>query len=70
MELIPVTSSDIRAIGYDKVTAILVVAFHSGGTYQYFNVPENLYSEFMSASSKGQFLHQHIKYNYRYQKIG
>lgn len=69
MELIPVSSSDIKAIGYDKTTTILVVAFHSGGTYQYFNVPEHLYLAFIDAGSKGQFLHQHIKYNYRYQKI-
>lgn len=70
MELIPVSSSDIRAIGYDKATAVLVVAFHSGGIYQYFDVPDNVYTAFLSAGSKGQFLHQHIKYNYRYQKIG
>jgi len=69
MELIPVSSSTIRAIGYDKLTAVLVVAFHPEGTYQYFNVPEHLYSAFMNAGSKGQFLDQHIKYSYRYQKI-
>jgi hypothetical protein len=70
MELVPVISSDIKAVGYDKVSTTLVVVFHTSGTYQYFGVPEHLYLAFMDAESKGKFLNQYIKYNYRYQKIG
>lgn len=70
MQLIPVSSSDIRAIGYDNNTATLFVVFHSGGTYQYFDVPEYVHVAFMNAGSKGQFLHQNIKYQYRYQRVG
>lgn len=69
MQLTPVSSSDIRAIGYDQNSATLFVEFHSGDTYQYLNVPKHLHSAFMDAVSKGQFLHQYIKYQYRYQKI-
>ena len=64
-----VTSSNIRSIGYDYPTATLEVEFDSGDVYQYFNVPANMYQQFMSASSYGQFLDDHIKYNYRYQKV-
>jgi hypothetical protein len=69
MEIIPVTSSNIKGIGYDKSSSTLFVVFHSGGTYQYFNVPEHLYLAFINADSKGKFLHQHVKYQYRYQKV-
>lgn len=69
MYRIPVSSSNIRSIGYDSQSAVLEVEFSCGDVYQYFNVPEHLYQGLMNASSKGQFLNDYIKYNYRYQKI-
>ena len=65
----PVNSSNIKSIGYDKSTATLEVEFTSDNVYQYFNVPEYLYQQFLQASSYGQFLNDHISYNYRYQKV-
>lgn len=64
-----VNSSNIKSIGYDKISSVLEVEFTSGDVYQYFNVPEFLYQQFLQASSHGQFLNDHIRYNYRYQKI-
>jgi len=64
----PVSSENISSIGYDTQSAILEVEFTSGDVYQYFNVPEFLYNQFLSASSHGQFLNENIRYNYRYQK--
>jgi len=69
MYRIPVTSSNIRSIGYDSQTAILEVEFTSGDVYQYFNVPEHIYQQFLRASSHGQFFNDNIRYNYRYQKV-
>lgn len=69
MYRIQVNSTNIRSIGYDKLTAILEVEFTSGDVYQYFNVPEYLYQQFLNASSHGQFLNDNIRYNYRYQKV-
>ncbi|MBM3208711.1 KTSC domain-containing protein [Candidatus Shapirobacteria bacterium] len=69
MHRIPVTSSNIRSIGYDPESQILKVEFNSGEVYQYFDVPEHLYQELMKASSPGRFLNDYIKYSYRYQKI-
>jgi len=48
---------------------ILEVEFTSCSVYQYFDVPEAVYQEFMHASSKGQFLHANIKNNYRYARV-
>jgi len=69
MDRIPVSSSNIRSIGYDRQSAILEVEFTSGDVYRYFDVPEHLYQQFLHASSHGQFLNDNIRYSYRYQKI-
>lgn len=63
-----VNSSNIQSIGYDPQSSVLEVEFTSGDVYQYFNVPEYLYQQFLQASSHGQFLNDNIRYNYRYQK--
>ena len=64
----PVDSSNISSIGYDEDSQTLEIEFHSGAVYQYFDVPSLVYQE-MEAASKGQFLAQHIKGNYRYVKV-
>lgn len=48
---------------------MLEIAFHSGGLYQYFNVPESVFHGLMAASSKGRYFHAHIRDRYRYQRI-
>ena len=69
MHRTPVTSSNILSIGYDPHSAVLEVEFTSGDVYQYLNVPEFLFQQFLHAGSHGHFLNEHIRYNYRYQKI-
>lgn len=61
MELIPVKSSNIKAVGYDKVLRILFVQFYSGGTYEYPEVPKLVYENFVSSESCGKFFHKYIK---------
>ena len=66
----PVSSSNIRSIGYDQKLATLEVEFTTGNVYQYFNVPEHLYDGLLQAVSPGQFLNINIiQYGYRYQKV-
>jgi len=65
-----VVSSNVRSIGYDPQTSTLEVEFHSGGIYQYYGVPENLYQQLMAASSKGQFLNTYIKNQYPFSRTG
>lgn len=64
-----VSSSNIRSIGYDSKFQTLEIEFHSGGIYQYFNVPESIYNALMAASSHGSYFHRHIKNRYRCTKI-
>lgn len=45
------------------------IEFLNGGIYQYFDVPDYVYDELMTAGSHGQYLAQNIKGVYRYSKI-
>jgi hypothetical protein len=65
----PVTSTNLRSVGYDSTSQILEIEFHSGGIYQYLNVPSNVYSSLLSAGSKGSYFHSFIKDRYQYRKI-
>jgi len=70
MDRTPVSSSNIRSIGYDPQSGVLEVEFTTGDVYQYFNVPEHLYQGLLSAASPGQFLNINIiRYGYRYWKV-
>ncbi len=64
-----VSSTNIRSIGYDVDSKILEIEFHAGGVYQYFNVPQTIYSSLMGASSHGSYFHKYIKGKYEYRKI-
>ncbi|MDR9795231.1 KTSC domain-containing protein [Aeribacillus pallidus] len=68
MQMIPVSSSNLEAVGYDPVNRILRIRFHSG-TYDYYDVPQSVYTGLMNAASKGSYHHLYIKNNYRYKKI-
>ena len=69
MDRIPVDSSNISSIGFDENSNTLEVEFHSGAVYQYFDVPLIIYQVMMEADSKGKYLAQHIKGNYRFVKV-
>lgn len=69
MERIPVDSSNISSIGYDKDSSTLEIEFHSGAIYQYFDVNVNIYKGIMEAGSKGHYFAQHIKGYFRYVKV-
>jgi hypothetical protein len=64
-----VSSSNISSIGYDNDTQTLQVVFNDGSTYQYFDVPETVFQDFLGAGSVGSYLHQNIKGTYRYSRV-
>lgn len=43
MHMVPVISDNVSFVGYDQATHTLRVKFHSGGTYDYYDVPVFLY---------------------------
>ncbi len=69
MEMIPVSSSNLRAVGYDAINLFLDIKFHEGHVYRYFNVPLNIYNGLMSAVSHGKYFDQYIKGFFRFIKL-
>ncbi len=64
-----VTSTDLRSVGYDEDAMILEVEFQNGGVYHYFEVPEVIHAELMSAPSKGRYFNKNIRTVYRCDRI-
>lgn len=61
MEREMVASSTILSAGYEVAAETLEIEFKSGGIYQYYNVPEAVYQNFMASDSKGKFHNVYIK---------
>ncbi|GAA5104386.1 KTSC domain-containing protein [Orbus sasakiae] len=70
MDRISVDSSNLASVGYELETNTLEIEFKKSGIYQYFNVPEQVYNELMTAGSHGQYFSYQIKPHYSYQKVG
>lgn len=69
MQRQPVSSSNIASIGYESSSQTLEIEFHSGGVYEYYNVPEGVYTGLLTAGSHGVYFHEHIKEKYRFTKL-
>jgi hypothetical protein len=69
MNRTPVSSSNLKSVGYDQSSNTLEIEFHGGRVYQYYNVPKRIYQGLMAASSHGKYHHRRIKDSYRYSRI-
>ena len=67
---IPVDSSAIEAIAYIPTDSTLKVRFNTGEVYQYHQVSQSVFNDFLDAPSHGTFLNQHIKNCYLYSRVG
>lgn len=66
---ISVTSSNIEGYLYLAAKNTLLIAFKSGGTYAYDNVPQSVATGFGNAPSKGKFFQSDIKDRYTTSKL-
>jgi hypothetical protein len=69
LKRIEVTSSNIDSIGYNSEEQILEVCFHNRNIYRYFNVPQHIYDNLMSAASHGKYFNANIRNSYTYKQI-
>jgi hypothetical protein len=70
--LIPVKSSTLDAIGYDREKEELTIAFKGGSQYLYTKVPAKTFDTLMTppeGSSHGKFFHSNIKGKFDFVKI-
>lgn len=61
IEMKPVASSNVEAVGFCPDSNCIFVQFRSGGTYRYPDCSQELYSQLCGAESAGKFVNQHLK---------
>ena len=64
-----VTSSRIASIGYDVHNHTLEICFHDKSIYQYQNVPERVFTVFLTVVSKGRYYDGVVKGKFPERKI-
>lgn len=69
MNMQSVHSSNLDAVGYDAQSQILRIRFQGNRTYDYYGVPESVYTGLMSASSHGGYHAAFIKNAYRFDRV-
>lgn len=72
-ELLSIRSSNVAAAGYDPTTQVMTVRFLSGGLYEYYKVPEDLWLDFLAAqpSPWSQVGHPRlVQGGYAYRRVG
>lgn len=67
--MIKVNSSTISEIGYNEASQILTVKFKSGATYEYLEVPREIYDFVANAESVGKALNAEVKGIYEHRAV-
>ena len=62
-------STVIRSFEYRPDTAVLIVRFVAGTTYEYYDVPQHVYDEFRNFREKGVYYNIHIKNKFRFARV-
>ncbi len=68
-DMIPISSSNIESIGYDKQNEQVYVRFLNGSLYVYKGVPLHEFENLRDAPSLGSYLHRNYKNVYPYERI-
>lgn len=61
MEMTPVNSSHMRAVGYDEPTRTMHIEFQNGDLHEYKQVSPDFHKRMMQSKSVGSFFHQNVK---------
>lgn len=69
IEMFPVKSSHIAAVGYSDEDKSLYVEFHSGQTYRYKGAKADHLEAMLKAESAGKFFHSQIRPNFEFEKV-
>lgn len=69
MQMKPINSSNISAIGHNPYTNTMRVQFANGNTYAYHDVPRDVHEALVNADSVGSHFSQNIRNAYKYTKV-
>ncbi len=65
-----VESGKLNSIGYDPNSRTLEIQYDNGEVYQYYEVPQVVYSRMMNAEFTFGYFSHHIKYRFKSKGIG
>ena len=65
MDMIPVHSSAILAVGYDQSTMRMKIRFVYGDIYDFCGVPAHVFEALLNARSKGVYYNDYIRGRYQ-----
>ena len=63
------TTTTSNILDFDYKSQVLTVNFLDGNSYEYFDVPKEVYRKFINADSPGRFARRHIFNNYVYRSM-
>lgn len=62
-------SSQIKSVGYDEAEKKLEVEFTMGKVYEYYNVPQVVYTGMLEAESPGKYFNQNVRGIFQYKQV-
>jgi hypothetical protein len=69
IRLVPVESGALTAVGYDAASRTLRLRFESGGLYDYFDVPPEVYAGLRHDDHPWTAWGDHITSSYEYERL-
>lgn len=69
MNRLPVTSSNLKSVGYDAQAFLLEIEFVNGRTYQYQGVEAWLYEALLNGESAGKTFFKYIRGKYEEREV-
>lgn len=69
MKMLPVESSTISAVGYDRANLTMRIRFGSGDTYEYYHVEPETVTDLIFADSVGSYFAKHVRPKYPCKKL-
>jgi hypothetical protein len=66
---VPVSSSNLSSVTYNRSDSTLIAHFHRGGSYIFYGVPLATFHALLSAPSKGRFFYYNIRHVFPYSKL-
>lgn len=64
-----VTANGIAQVGYEQGSEILEIEFTSGKVFQFYNVPEKMFDQFMNTTQKESYYEINIYERFPYKRI-
>lgn len=68
-EFKPLGSRMFEAVKYDGATRTLTLLFHTGSAYAFYEVPRQVYDDFLRIVNRGEYFNRRIKKVYRYERL-